>query len=341
MRKALFLVALAILVVAAFVVPMPWLVVAPGEAVAVPKHVEVQEATGEINGEILLTTVQLRETSAVGTIAALVGEDLDVVAREQVIPPDVDQEEFIAAQRRLFQESARVAVAVGARAAGVDVEVAGDGARVAQVIPGGPADGKLQQGDVIVAVAGEPVELASDVVAATSQAQVGDRLSVTVQRGGEHHDVEVELERLREMQRPAIGIAVTTVGLEIDMPFDVEVNAGRVGGPSAGLMIALAAYDLLADEDLTRGRVVAGTGSIDLGGRVGAVGGVAQKVQGARVAGADVFLVGADEAEEARTAAGDLRVVPLATIENAVAALTEDSPDRTGHLAGASRAHHR
>lgn len=328
MRRLLFLVALVIIAAAALVVPMPWLVVAPGEAVAVPQHIEVREAEGEITGDLLLTTVELRQTTAVGTLLAFVDDDREVVARQRVIPPDVDEDRFVEAQRRLFQESARVAVAVGARAAGVDVQVSGDGARVAQVIPDGPADGELEQGDVIVAVGGESVEVASDVVAATSQAEAGDRVSLTVERGGERREVEVELERVPQIERPAIGVAVATVDLRIEHPFDVDVDAGRVGGPSAGLMIALAAYDMLGEEDLTRGRVVAGTGTMDLRGRVGAVGGVTQKVEGARAAGADLFLVWPEEADEARSAAGDLPVVEVESLEEAVAALAEGPTDR-------------
>lgn len=322
MRKAIVAIAVLLIVVAAVVVPVPFLVVSPGEAVSVPQHIQIEDPPDEITGDLLLTAVALHETSALGAIVALIDDDHDVVSRQQVIPPGVDEEEYVEAQRRLFEESGRVAVAVGARAAGVDVEVSGDGARIAGVVEGGPADGELREGDVVVAVDGDPVDIAADLVAATSRLDVGDTIELTVERGDERRTASVELGRISQVDRPALGVAVATVGLEIELPHEVEVDGGRIGGPSAGLMIALTGYDLLDDGDLTDGRVIAGTGTIDLRGRVGAVGGVTQKVETAVDAGAEIFLVGEGELAEAQEAAGDrLEVVGVATLDDAIAAL--------------------
>jgi Lon-like protease len=321
-RRVLAALALVALVVAAVVVPVPLLVLAPGGAVSVPTHLEIEDPPGEITGDLLFTTVSLRQPSAVGALVALLDADREVVRRQEVIPPGVEEDEYVRVQRQLFEESARVAVAVGARAAGVDVEVSGEGAEVAGVVEGGPADGVLREGDVVEAIDGEPVELSADLAAATSRARAGDVVELAVRREGSLRTVEVEVAHVGELDRPALGVAVRTVGLEIDLPLEVEVDGGRIGGPSAGLMIALSAYDLLGDDDLTDGRVVAGTGTVDLRGRVGSVGGIPQKVQGARDVGAEVFVVGEREADEAREAAGDdLTVVAATTLDDAVAAL--------------------
>ena len=100
-----------------------------------------------------------------------------VVTRQRVIPEGVDAEGYLEAQRHVFAETARLAAAVGRRAAGLDVEISGDGARVVAIIPSAPAGGSLRVGDVIIAVDDRPVELAADLVAALARRDVGDTVT--------------------------------------------------------------------------------------------------------------------------------------------------------------------
>ena len=130
------------------------------------------------------------------------------------------------------------------------------------------------------------------------------------------------MRRVSSIGRPALGVALQSVDPKIDLPFAVKVNQGDIGGPSAGLMLALSVYDLASATDLARGRVIAGTGTIDLDGRVGEIGGIAEKVVGARRAGAVLFLAPATQAGDARKAAGGrIRVVAVKTFQDAVDAL--------------------
>jgi PDZ domain-containing protein len=140
-------------------------------------------------------------------------------------------------------------------------------------------------------------------------------------------NVEVTLGGSEQQPGPALGIAVSTVDFDIELPFPVNVDAGDIGGPSAGLLIALTVYDLADEGDLTDGRVIAGTGTIDAQGNVGPVDGVEQKIETALDAGAQIFLVPAQEVEQARAAAeGRLRVIEVATLQGAIAALGGRSP---------------
>ena len=105
-------------------------------------------------------------------------------------------------------------------------------------------------------------------------------------------------------------------------PFTVSMASGDVGGPSAGMMWALGLYELLTPEDLTDGRSIAGTGTIDLGGNVGPIGGIRDKVIAAERSNADVFLVPADNmAELEGVDSGDLELVPVSTFDEALEAL--------------------
>jgi PDZ domain-containing protein len=203
------------------------------------------------------------------------------------------------------------------------VRVSGGGARVVGVIAGSPADGLLREGDVIIAIDGHPVRTASDVAGATARAVPGQAVMVTFQRGNERATATVRLGKVSRLERPALGVALESVDPQIQLPFPVMVDQGDVGGPSAGLMMALTVYDLADPGDLAQGRTIAGTGTIDLAGNVGPVGGVREKVAAARRAKATVFLVPADEAREARDAAGNtLAVKPVRTFAEAVDALS-------------------
>ena len=323
MRRALFLSAFGLIVAAALIVPLPVVAIEPGTAVPVPPRVNVAAPVQPVHGQLLLTTVRLAEPSAVRAVVDWLDRQADLVPRQAVIPPGVDEPEYFAAQERVFRESAQVAAAVGLREAGYPVEVSGGGVRISAVIPGSPAAGKLREGDVVTAVDGRPVRVASDLVEATSRARAGDEVTVEVRRGDEIHRYAIRLARVSELGRPALGVALSTLGFDVKLPFAVEVDQGRIGGPSAGLMLALTVYDLIDPLDLARGRTIAGTGTIDVAGHVGAVGGVPQKVAAAKEAGAELFLVPAEEAKQAREAAGKgLKVASVETFDDAVAALT-------------------
>lgn len=149
---------------------------------------------------------------------------------------------------------------------------------------------------------------------------------------------ERNAERMTESQAVAVLAALRHLGFEAttdeardgELPIDVAIDAGEVGGPSAGLMFALAVVDRLTPDDLTGGTVVAGTGSIDAGGRVGEIGGIRQKVSGAidREDGgppATVFLTPAGQVAEARAAAVDSEIllVPVETLADGLEALRD------------------
>jgi PDZ domain-containing protein len=119
---------------------------------------------------------------------------------------------------------------------------------------------------------------------------------------------------------PRIGVIVQTAVDDLVLPIDITLTPDvRIGGPSAGLMVGLTVYDLLAEEDLLRGRRVAGTGTLDVDGVVGGVGGVPEKTLAAIEAGYDVLLVpAADTAATQRLASGRITVIGVTTLDEAI-----------------------
>lgn len=323
MRKLLFSMAVAILVWAALVVPLPVAALTSVPAEPVASIVDAQGAPlDQLPEDLLFTAVALRQPSAVGAVEILLDDDQSLIPLPTVVPAGVDPERFVEFQQRQFRESIQAAAAVGLRAAGREVSVSGEGARVVAILPGTPASDVLQQEDVITRVDGQDISLASELSAALADAEPGEQVELTIRRDGQTKTVTVELQDIPEIGQAGIGVAVATVNLQIDLPVEVEAAEGaRVGGPSAGLMIALTFYAAASEGDLVE-RKVAGTGAITLTGDVGPVSGIAEKVAGAVEAGAEVFLVPADAAETARDAAPPgLEVIPVKSLQDAIDAL--------------------
>jgi PDZ domain-containing protein len=304
-------------------VRLPVLMISPGAALSVGPRVEFPTRTeDELSGQLLLTTVRVSQPNTLQALGAWLDEDEDIVQRDQLIPEGVNAQEYFEAQRAVFQQSGQLAAAAGLRAAGENVVVSGAGVRVLAVLPDAPATGALRPGDVITAAGGQPTGLAPELIAAVARQNVGDTLPLTVRRDGVAQDVNVTLGRSPLQPGAVLGIAIDTVDFDIKLPFPVKVDAGEIGGPSAGLLMALTVYDLADQGDLAAGRIIAGTGTIDALGNVGPVGGVEQKVDAAVDAGAQIFLAPREESERAAAAAGDrLQVIGVATLRKAIEAL--------------------
>lgn len=292
----------------------------------------------------------------------LSGSSDDIVPRTAVIPAGQGTAEHRRIEQQAFVDASAVAVAVAQQAAGEDVVTVGDGALITAVGPGSPAEGVLQRGDVVIELAGRTVATEADLraalVAATVDAGIdptpfvpaapdasagdpagpppgadgdpaaGRTVPVTLvvrDLDGAVRTTSTELRRLERSGRFGLGVGVTTANLRFvpgPSASTVRVDGGKVGGPSAGLLTALAVYDVLVPEDLAAGRHVTGTGTLAADGTVGRIGGIDEKVRAARSAGADVFLVPAVQVDQAEAAAaGRIRVVGVATFDEALAVL--------------------
>ncbi|MBO0805800.1 MAG: PDZ domain-containing protein [Nocardiopsaceae bacterium] len=188
---------------------------------------------------------------------------------------------------------------------------------VAQVVSGTPAAGVLKAGDIILSVNGSKVTDPSSLKSLTTSHPAGSALRLSVVRGGKTIPLTVRTKELGG--RPVIGVDVTE---RYKFPFTVNYNVGNIGGPSAGMMFALGIIDKLTSSDLTGGKFIAGTGEITAAGKVGAIGGIQQKMVGARDAGATIFLAPAGNCSDVRGAVpAGLRVVRVATLSQAVSDL--------------------
>jgi Lon-like protease len=322
-RASFYAASAAVIAWAALVVPLPLIEFVPNDPTPIEPLVTITGAsTTDLDGETALLTVFLRQQPTIPAIGAVIDPVRSLQPLDEVFPVDLDREERRQLERERFGRQFEIAAAVGAAAAGADVELVTE-VVVIEVVPGSASVGVLARGDVILAVDGRPLQAAEQLQALVREREVGDVLELTVRHAGQERDVAIELTAFGASDEARLGVAVQTALDELRLPFEVALAPDvRIGGPSAGLMVAVTIYDLLSEDDLLAGRSVVGTGSLDADGRVGPVGGVAEKMLAAADHGADVVLVPALQLDQAlSTAPDDLVVVGVDTFGEALAAL--------------------
>ncbi|MBI3743020.1 MAG: hypothetical protein HY261_01860 [Chloroflexi bacterium] len=298
---------------------------APGDALRVEPMVSVpQEYRHTHPGTFLLTTViPLTPIVAAEWVYAKVAPTVKLVPPEVVVPRGVSPRQQALRSFRELIDSTTIAEVVGLRLAGYQAEAVGTGARVLSLAPESKANGILQPQDVVKAINGSPMRTTDDVRAIVQKADVAKPLQVQVVRDGQTLSLAVPLiAGASPSDPPRVGIAMEDAGVDVRLPFPVTIRPDKIsGGPSAGLMFTLTVANAVSAEDLTRGHKIAGTGTIDLDGNVGPIGGVEQKVAAAESAGAEYFLSPPQNYDDARRVAHDIKVIKVATAQEAVAFL--------------------
>lgn len=314
---------LAAVVVAAATLPSGDYIFMPNGAHPVAEKVDVEgRPDPDRRGGIFYVDVTVKQAKWLERLVPFLRPDgSSLVPAHVVTAPGETFKESIAEARQEMNRSERVAAAVALRAAGFDVRAAPRGVLVELIDADAPAASALETGDVIVAAAGRTVLTPQALRSAVGALEPGDRVPLLLRRDGRRLARTVRtIAAPGDESRAIIGIQVSQ-DATIELPLDVEIDLGGVGGPSAGLPFALQVYQELGN-DVDHGYRVAATGAIELDGTVVPVGGVKQKAFGVRAADADVFLVPAGEnAETARRYAGEIRVIPVESFQQALRAL--------------------
>ncbi|GGO85715.1 hypothetical protein GCM10012280_20140 [Wenjunlia tyrosinilytica] len=331
--------------------PVPYAELGPGPTVnTLGKHggepvLQVDgHRTYPTSGHLNMTTVRVTGSdyrmNLVESVVGWLSHDEAVVPRGTLYPDDksaeqVDQEnaeEFTASQ-----ESAKVAalhhlaIPVGSRVI------------VGSVVKGAPAENKLHAGDVVRAVDGTKVGKAADIAKAVTKHKPGERAVFTIVPAAKAKGKDAAATK----SLPTTEVAITTArapddgravvgiqgGVEHTFPFKIDIKLADVGGPSAGLMFSLGLIDKMEPGNLTGGKFVAGTGTIDDDGKVGPIGGISMKIIAARDKGAEYFLTPADNcATAAKDTPHGLRLVKVRTLDDALGALKDIRENKTDAL---------
>lgn len=257
---------------------------------------------------------------------------------------DRTQQQLIQAGQQQMRSAKDNAVYVALKAAGYPVElVPGDvivdfllcleaNAEGTECLEFSPADELLDPGDVLKKVAGQEVTIIDDLGPILAEIEPGVMIDIEFERGGEAMSGQIEtiLAPDEDPPRTIVGFRpIDTTTVELPDGLDVNIDTERIGGPSAGLAFTLTLIDELTEGDLMGGQRVAVTGTIDVEGNVGAIGGLNSKASAVQQVGVKYFLVplnqgedGVDGIERARQVVGDdVEIIPVATLEEALAAL--------------------
>jgi Lon-like protease len=303
-----------------FLVPVPFLFeYRPGPVRNVSELLNVSGTkTYSSKGTLYLTTVSVDTDVTLVEMLLAAFDRNKVVVLESQVTGGASLQELKHAQRREMETSKDAARSVALPAAGLG-RPKGDGARVVAVQEGAPADGVIEQGDVIVSVDGRRTLTSCEVGAAVVSGDIGETVVVIVERAGRHRRLELDTVAAPDNpSAPYLGISMEDINFRFDPEVRVGFDTGRIAGPSAGLLLSLGLYDLVTPGDLSSGRAIAGTGTMSCDGEVGPIGGVEQKVAAAEQLGAEVFLSPVANAEAARNSAGDIDVVAVSSFEDAV-----------------------
>ncbi|ADL12527.1 YlbL family protein [Acetohalobium arabaticum] len=322
--KRVLTVSLIILVavVLSAVWPTDYYLESPGVAKDLSPLIEVENGYAQnIEGQFRLTAVSLEPASLLEYyyISFFGADGVTLTPLKRQLPSGVDPEEYFEMMQEVMKESQLKAQAVALRQAGYEPTVTGKGAKIVEILEESNARGKLKQDDIIIKVDDKQVNLLTEVVDEIRAREIGEVVKVTVKRGEKEIDYKIKTKELEETPGQAsLGVLISSYQRSYDFPVEIKVDAGEIGGPSAGMMFTLEILNQLTAADLTHGYDIAGTGTITLDGKVGEISGIKQKILAAEKEGVDIFLAPDKNYEAAKETATEVKVVAIEDIQAAV-----------------------
>jgi PDZ domain-containing protein len=310
--------------------PSDTYVLLPDKAHPAAEVVSVKGAKPDADGGgiYFLDVIERKATLLEDMFHGVAGSGASFLPASEVQQPGVSESQTQQFELQEMATSQQIAAAVALKQLGYRVGVSSVGALVTAIAGGAPAEGKLIPGDVIVAVDGHRVTTSQQARSLLRRRHPGDLVRLGVRNGSGLRTVTLRtIADPSDPKVPIVGILIEQAA-HIKLPFPVSIDTGNIGGPSAGLAFALEVMEKLG-HDVDRGYRVAATGEIFLDGAVGPIGGVRQKIYGARKSGVDIMLVPAgDNAQVAKRYAGPVRVIPVQSFRQALHALATLPPKR-------------
>ena len=250
------------------------------------------EKTFDFDGNLYQLTVRRDEANYFVYAWANLNSQIDLYPREVILPDGVTPQELSEISIQNMITSENVAIAVALNSLGYDIESEGDGVLVVGLLDDSPVKDKLFKNDLITSINNQIVKSSTEFISLLKSYEIGDTVEIGLVRDEKQVKINTTLiEHIEYANEPMVGFLASTPNQKFTFPFDIDINTGNVGGPSAGMMMALNVYNLLTESDITNGEKIAGTGTIEIDGSVGPVGGVKQKVIAAKRANASLILV--------------------------------------------------
>ena len=282
-------------------------------------------------GNLYQLTVRRDEANLFVYLWSLINDSYDLYPREVILPDGVTPQELSEISIQNMRTSENVAIAVALKNIGYEIESKGDGVAVVGLLEDSPVKDKLKKGDLINSINNTDIYSATEFISTLRTYSIGETVSIGLLReiDGIKEQIYIKttlIEHVEYEGEPMVGFLATTVNERFNFPFEIDIKTGNVGGPSAGLMMALNVYNNLIPEDITNSKIIAGTGTIEIDGSVGPVGGIKQKIIAAKRAGAELILVPVANFEEAQPFETDkTAIVAVDSFDEALSVISQYS----------------
>lgn len=325
---------------------LDYYIMKPGSAYDVSEFVTVHDGDKNHEGTMSLMTVAMAEATPLTYALAHFKEYEEIYKEEEVRQEEEDEEEYSVRQLKLMSDSQFNALYIAFQKANLPYTIEYHGVMVLNVLAEGAADGELEPGDEIVEIDGVLIEKAQELTDLLSAKKENDAVHLVIERNDELLDRTLHLKPIPGSEKVGIGITYSESKLIKTDP-NVNVDADKIGGPSAGLMFTLEILNQLLDEDLTKGYSIAGTGEMNEDGTVGRIGGIDKKVVAADRDGVEIFFAPDDEiteamlkvspnlksnyqvaVETAKNINTDMKIVPVKTIDDALNYIKQLTPKK-------------
>jgi PDZ domain-containing protein len=298
-----------------FYIPTPYVLRAPGRTASAGPMVHIlDQKTYPSYGQLLITTVFIEKASALACLYSMMEPDAELVPSDGSSPIQERSDDGADLPMAISHYTSQVAAL---RYLGYDVQLEPVGARVTRVLPGTPAEGRLQPGDLVIRAGSTPIRTADDL----RNAVRGSSGTMQLELRRDNESLQLELTPVRIEGSARLGVTIETEEAPERLPVAIEIESGNIAGSSAGLIFSLEIVDQLTPLDLTGGRVIAGTGTMSPDGRVYSITGARFKAIAAERSGASIFLCPREDLDEARSAQTGLNIVPVESLAEAIQAL--------------------
>jgi PDZ domain-containing protein len=311
-------------------IKLPYYIFSPGTAEQIRPMVEVKQGGFPEKGTFMLTTVSVRVANVLGYIETQFDSNQELYDSTAIRRKGESDAEYNERQSYVMQSSQSSAMVVAYQKAKIPFHVSNDKVVVLQTLKGMPAVAVFQPGDALEKIEDQPIQSAQDLQDYLKTKKAGDSVKIKYNRNAAEKEASLTLALLpvdaanpKAAPRAGLGIVPANVqSIRSDDPKkQVTVQAGEIGGPSAGLMFSLEIYNQLVEGDITKGYRIAGTGTIDEKGVVGPIGGIAHKIVAADKEGTEIFFAPAanmkDALAKAKKIHSKMKLVSVASIDEA------------------------
>ena len=320
--KKYFLIIIITVLILLNLIPTPYFLIIPGQAINLSKNIMVENGEKDAKGQFILTSTAIIKANLLLYIYGFFDPNIDLKNSNDEILLNMKQKDYINIMEKLMQESQMISKVVAIRKAGYSPEISGQGILINGILDNSPVKNKLLPGDVIVKIDEQRVytlEEFSEIIRSYHLSQI---VRITFLRDNSTYSTSIPLIVLPnaddETEGIGIGIYADTKDLQCRFPLKIEINLEKIKGPSAGLMIALEVLNQLTENDLSSSLLIAGTGNLSMGGRITEVDGIKQKIISAKKHKAGVFLVPRKNYPEALKFSQRIRIIPVDDFDDAI-----------------------